>query len=51
MKKFTHAEMDKGIIRGATPWKRVQIHAAGMTQKSKTGVAGCRVALQEGKNV
>ena len=35
VKKFTHAEMDKGIIRGATPWKRVQIHAAGMTQNRR----------------
>ena len=30
VKEFTQAEMGKGIIRGATAWKRVQIHAAGM---------------------
>ena len=28
VKEFTQAEMGKGIIRGATTWKRVQIHAA-----------------------
>ena len=32
VKEFTQAEMGKGIIRGATTWKRVHIHAAGMTQ-------------------
>ena len=34
-KEFTLAEMGKGIIRGATTWKRVQIHAAGMTQNRR----------------
>ena len=32
VKEFTQAEMGKGIIREAITWKRVQIHAAGMTQ-------------------
>ena len=35
VKEFTQAEMGKGIIRGATTWKRVQIHAAGMTQNGR----------------
>ena len=35
VKEFTQAEMGKGIIRGATTWKRVQIHAAGMTQNRR----------------
>ena len=35
VKEFTQAEMVKGIIRGATTWKRVQIHAAGMTQNRR----------------
>ena len=33
--EFTQAEMGKGIIRGATTWKRVQIHEAGMTQNRR----------------
>ena len=36
--EFTLAEMGKGIIRGATTWKRVQIHAAGMTQNRRLGL-------------
>ena len=35
VKEFTQAEMGKGIIRGATTWKRVQIHAAGMTHNRR----------------
>ena len=35
VKEFTQAEVGKGINRGATTWKRVQIHAAGMTQNRR----------------
>ena len=36
VKEFTQAEMGKGVIRGATTWKRVQIiHAAEMTQNRR----------------
>ena len=35
VKEFTRGEMGKGIIRGATTWKRVQIHVAGMTQNRR----------------
>ena len=35
LKDIAQAEMGKGIVRGATTWKRVQIHAAGMTQNRR----------------
>ena len=33
--KFTQAEMGKEAIQGATTWKRVQIHAEGVTQNRR----------------
>ena len=35
LKDPAQAEVGKGIMRGATTWKRVQIHAAGMTQNRR----------------
>ena len=48
VKEFTQAEMGKGIIRGATTWKRVQLHAAGMTQNRRLELLDA-VSPQEGK--
>ena len=51
VKEFTQAEMGKGIIRGATTWKRVQIHAAGMTQNRRLDLLDAVSHAQEGKLV
>ena len=50
VKEFTQAEMGTGIIRGSTTWKRVQIHAAGMTQNQRLELLDA-VSPQEGKLV